>query len=559
MQHTCTQCHTGFEVTDDDLVFYDKVSPVFNGKKELISPPTLCPLCRMQRRSAWRNERSFHVRNCDLCKKRIVSLYGADSVFPVYCHSCWWSDQWDPKGTGQDYDLSRPFMDQFSEVNHRTPHLVVMNDNGVTSENCEYTQDFTMGKNCYMCAGGWYAQDCYYCGGNFLRVQSVIDSYFPIESELCYECLDVRHLYNCQYVQNAENCRDCMFGYDLRGCNDCFGCTGLRQKQYYWFNQPLTKEEYASRRSAFQSGSYAAIHDAKNTFAAILIAAPRRGMQLTNCEDCTGDYLFHCKDVHDSYMVFNAQHSRFCDKGEGQLWSYDILHTGNSQYCYENLTPDNSWMTHFSMWCWVCKETLYSDNCHNSEHLFGCTSMKQSKYCILNKQYSQKEYETLVPKIIERMRKDAEWGELAPMTRSPFGYNETMANDYFPLPEKEVLSRSWPWKNLVSDKKDGIHADGLPDSISDVSDDILHHPILCQRTGRAFRIVKQELDFYRTHQIPLPRLHPTERHADRFGQHNSPKIWRRSCAKCSEEIQTTYSPEQPEIVYCDHCYLETVY
>lgn len=559
MQQTCTQCSAGFEITDEDLLFYDKVSPVFSGKKELIPPPTLCPLCRQQRRSSWRNERSYHVRDCSKCNKRIVSLYDADAPFPVYCNACWWSDSWDAKDYGQAYDPSRSFLDQFFEVNNRTPHLVIMNDNGVTSENCEYTQDFTMGKNCYMCAGGWYAQDSYYCGGNFLRVKSVVDCYFPIESELCYECLDVRGLYNCRYVQNAENCRDCMFGYDLRGCADCFGCTGLRQKQFHWFNQPLSEEEYRERLAGFDSGSYTAVQDMKVRFTKARAPLPRRGMQLTNCEDCTGDHLFNCQDVQDSYMLFNAQHSRFCDKGEGQLWSYDILHTGNSQYCYENLTPDNSYMTHFSMWCWVCKYVLYSDNCHNSEHLFGCSSIRRAQYCILNRQYSKEEYEALVPQIIGQMRLSGEWGDLFPIARSPFGYDETMADGYFPLSEKQVRSRGWPWKTYPNDDKDGIAADRLPDRIDGVPDDILQHPILCARTGRAFRIIRQELEFYRAHRIPLPRLHPDERHRDRFNSHNPPYVWDRACMHCNKPIKTTFAPDRPEIVYCDECYLSTVY
>ncbi len=35
MQKNCKQCSEQFEITDEDLKFYDKVSPVFNGKKYL--------------------------------------------------------------------------------------------------------------------------------------------------------------------------------------------------------------------------------------------------------------------------------------------------------------------------------------------------------------------------------------------------------------------------------------------------------------------------------------------------------------------------------------------
>lgn len=31
-----------------------------------------------------------------------------------------------------------------------------------------------------------------------------------------------------------------------------------------------------------------------------------------------------------------------------------------------------------------------------------------------------------------------EWGEFFPHEHSPFGYNETVANEYFPMTESEV-------------------------------------------------------------------------------------------------------------------------
>lgn len=58
---------------------------------------------------------------------------------------------------------------------------------------------------------------------------------------------------------------------------------------------------------------------------------------------------------------------------------------------------------------WHCNDVHYSSICFNSDNLFGCTGMKQNKYCILNKQYTREEYEILVPKIIEKMIADGEW------------------------------------------------------------------------------------------------------------------------------------------------------
>jgi hypothetical protein len=559
VQQICKQCSAAFEITDADLAFYDTVSPVYNGQKYAIPPPTLCLICRMQRRSAWRNERSLHARTCDRCDKKIITLYHPSAPFPVYCHTCWWSDQWEPKDYGQDLDLNRPFLEQFFEVNHRTPHLAMMNDNGVNSENCEYTTDFSFGKNCYMTVGSWFVEDCYYCAAPCTRSKFLVDCYFMADSEFCYECLDSRRLYNCRYLRNCESCHDCVFGYDLKGCSDCVGCYGLRQKQFCWFNEQLTEEEYKKRLSAFDVGSCKVVEEMKIRFKQEILKLPRRGMQLVNCEDCDGDYLNGCHDTHDSYLIFDAQHCRYCDKGEGQVSSYDLLHTGTCEYCYEGLTPDNSYMTLFSMWTWYTRFCRYSDNCHHSEHLFGCSSMKQSKFCILNKQYTEEEYMALAPRIIERMQMDGEWGEMFPISASPFGYNETMAQDYIPLTEDETTAQEWKWIEPQSEDKDGTSAEELPDNIDDASDALLSTPVRCMRSGRVFRMIKQEIDFYRQHRIPLPRLHPTERHRDRFRSHNFPRLHNRHCMNCQKPMRTTYAPDRPEIIYCDECYLKTVY
>jgi len=46
MQKNCQQCGEKFEISEDDLQAYDRLSPVFDGKKFSISAPNLCPLCR---------------------------------------------------------------------------------------------------------------------------------------------------------------------------------------------------------------------------------------------------------------------------------------------------------------------------------------------------------------------------------------------------------------------------------------------------------------------------------------------------------------------------------
>ena len=107
----CKNCSTNFDITDKDLEFYDKVSPVFEWKKYQIPTPTLCCDCRWQRQLAWRNERKLYKRKCDLTGKQIISVYSPDKPYTVYDQKEWWSDKWDPTDYKKEFDFSVPFFE----------------------------------------------------------------------------------------------------------------------------------------------------------------------------------------------------------------------------------------------------------------------------------------------------------------------------------------------------------------------------------------------------------------------------------------------------------------
>jgi hypothetical protein len=43
------------------------------------------------------------------------------------------------------------------------------------------------------------------------------------------------------------------------------------------------------------------------------------------------------------------------------------------------------------------------------------------------------------------MKFTKEWGEFFPTELSTFGYNETVAHEYFPMTETEVRKKGWKW------------------------------------------------------------------------------------------------------------------
>src|SRR3989344_7546676 len=106
MQQTCTHCSASFGITDDDLVFYDAVSPVIAGVKYPLPPPSLCPDCRYQQRLTWRNERNLYRNTCAATGKALISIFSPDKTWPpIYDQKYWWSDNWDPKSYGREFDF----------------------------------------------------------------------------------------------------------------------------------------------------------------------------------------------------------------------------------------------------------------------------------------------------------------------------------------------------------------------------------------------------------------------------------------------------------------------
>lgn len=560
MQQSCKQCDTAFEISQDDLAFLDKLSPTFGEKKYLIPPPTLCPDCRQQRRLFWRNERTLYRRACDRCAKSIIAIYPTGSAFPVYCSDCWWSDDWDPRDFGRPFDFSRPFFEQFRELQQAVSRLAL---NAVNNENAEYVNLSGSNKNCYLLFAAEYNEDCHY-GYQVIKSQNCMDAVDCTESRFCYEVVDVDKCHAVSFAQNCTNCADSAFLFDCKGCTDCLLSTNLRNKRHVVRNRPCTKEEYAAaKRAVMDDIARGKLPDLLREFGEIKEQSIHRAREVVSSENATGDYLKDARNLRHCFDVSYGEDCALVYTGFQIKDLMDVCHTTDAELGYDSLSLGygsyNALFTHGS---WGSKNVFYCDIVQTCTDMFGCVCMKPGRHCILNKQYTQGEYEALVPKIIEQMQTTHEYGEFFPVFCAPFAYNETTAQQYFPLSKEEVLKRGWRWRDATDEtpKTDRIvPAAELPDAIDEVPDDILNWAIECEGIKRPFKIVKQELDFYRTMKLPIPHLHPDERHRRRMALRNPRKLWDRECMKCGKAMVTSYAPARSEIVYCEECYLKEVY
>lgn len=527
-----------------DQVFYQRIK---------VPAPAHCPPCRQQRRLAWRNERCFYYRQCDLCDKKILSLYHADSPWPVYCNECWWSDRWDAAAFGKTYDSNKSFLEQYIALREKVPRLAIYLKNAENSEYCNHSEKL---RNCYLCVDVADSEDVYY-SKYILVCKNIVDSYYLGKGQLLYESFYSAGAYNSNDIFLSDETADSAFLYDCVSCKNCFMCWNLRHKQYCIENIQYAKDKYEKFIAKTDLGSYKRYTDQKNKYLNLLLnKAVKKFCNILHCENCSGDCLYRCKNVHDSYNVVRSEDCRYCYDSVGLKDCYDVYEPAfNCELQYDSHACQRGHRIKFSHVSYDMHDALYCDSCHDSSDLFGCIGLRHKQYCILNKQYSQAEYRQLAGQIIQQMTDSSDYGEFFPVDLSPYCYNETVAQEYFPLTKDQAVANGYRWRDQ-NEKKYQPATIKLSDHINETPDTIVSEILACENCGKNYRIILQELKFYRQQNLPIPRYCPMCRHANRMKLLNPQKLFDSNCSKCGTAIKTPYPKNSPNIVYCEKCYLE---
>jgi hypothetical protein len=346
-------------------------------------------------------------------------------------------------------------------------------------------------------------------------------------------------------------------------------CIGLRGKNYYIRNKPYTQEAYFEELKKEGLEKKSVLSKCQSELLTMKLKHINRFAQMIKSPTCTGNRLINSKMSKDSFWANDLENCRYILFLDGAKNSYDCNNSGKPELCYESVTPDNSFHSLFSVFCWKCTFAFYSYNCHSSNNIFGSIALKHGEYSIFNKRYSKKEYVNLKEKIISHIKKTKEWGEFFPVFVCPYAYNESFNMDVSLLNKNEVLAQNFKWKE--SKEKDysiTLHQKEVPESIDTIGEEVLSEVIECTHGGRcdhncptAFKLIERELQFYKKMNIPIPSLCPNCRYYERLKQRIPIRLWHRKCMKegCSNEFETSYAPDRPEIVYCEKCYQKEVY
>ena len=379
-------------------------------------------------------------RKCDLCKEEEICKYEPKAPFVVYCHKCWWSDNWDSNNYTKDIDFSKPFLEQFQELLHQTP-LLGLSIDSMTGKLSPYVNHCDNAKNCYMIYYSSINEDSMY-GFYLVKNKEVLNCSMIFNSELCFDGKNNFKNYNAIGCMDTNESMDSAFLKDCVNCNRCFASVNLRNQSYVFFNEQLTKEEYLKKISEIDLGSFEEYENQKKKALEHFKKYPSRAVYENITKDCTGSYLFESKNCKESYEVGYSEDSKYLmlmkQAQVKDCWDYtDWGH--NAELIYDCIVVGENVSN--IKFCWYVYQNSsdmeYSALCVGCKDCFGCVGLKKKQYCILNKQYTKEEYFELKEKIIEHMNNMPyedkkgliyKYGEYFPMEFSSYPYNNSFAN-----------------------------------------------------------------------------------------------------------------------------------
>lgn len=545
-----------FYVRPEDIAFY----------KEMGVPlPTVSPLERARRRMAFAPGYKFFKVLSAMTGKSIISVYPATTQFKIYEHELWFSDGWDPFSFGRQYDTKRSFFDAFRELQRDVPRPNLIIDS--TSINSEYTNNAKNLKNCYTTFDGIGGENLYYTEYSPMSNDSV-DCWSLLGSEQCYKSWGEK-LYDCIYCQLCASVMESAFLFDCKNCEHCFMSSNLRNKKYYFYNTQLTKEEYGTRMKEIDLGDYAAYKDYLAHYEEMMKAAVHKNTLNERVINVVGDWTVNSRDCFEVKFLTGCERVAYAQCLFAYRDSYDVVFGTEGERSYECVgasVAGNTFGIKFSSGITDSQNLEYCDSCRDCHDCFGCIGLSHKAFCIFNVQYEEGDYWKKIDEIKTSMLAMGEYGEFFPPDLSPFPYNASLTTAYRGYDDLEEASRYGYRVEKIPEQGSGVPFPGaimsgaLPNHIRDTGDDIVEKTIYDETHGKSFRVTAYELEFYRRHNIPLPRIYPIGRMNQwRDDLDLRLRFFERTCDRCGKSMMSAYAPERPEkSIYCEECYDETI-
>jgi hypothetical protein len=547
-------CEREFDITKEDIEFL----------KLLRAPaPNYCPTCRRIRRFNNMGWSQLFKKKCNAPghTESMISIFSEACPFPVYDYKYFADDEFDPFSFGIKYEEMKSPMTTLLNFRKKFPVPSFLNRDP-SSINSEYSNGGRNLKNGYYVMACYHVEDAWY-SLMINKSRNVMDSYTIIDSEFVYGSVNSDHLYKSSFVYFSSNCTDSNFLFDCRNCMDCFGCVNLRNARYCVYNKQLTKEDYESFIDSITPFSRNILKECSEKFWQLVKSLPLNGPRIISSNDVVGAKIINSRKLFNVTDGVNSENIRHADGALSHKDSMDILYSGGHSsllYMCTNIGSQSS-RVKFSISSKFCVNCEFVFNSKNLNNCFMCFGLQNKSYCILNKQYEEKEYFKIIDEIKTTMLQIGEYSDGPGFEFSPQAYNFSIGQILYPLNEEQIKK----FGGYIAEEPETnvgdieiLKKDQIPQTINEVTDDILNKAISCEITNRPFKIIPSELSFLRRMGLPLPVTHPSVRMSSRWKISPVGKKYQTKCKKCDKDMETLFDPEENYIMYCEKCYQQEV-
>ena len=526
--------------------------------------PDVCPEERLRSRMAFHGERRYFWRRCDATGARIPSIYAAYAPFPVYSASVWNSDSWDPLSFGRSFDFQKAFFEQLAELWRVVPRPSA---SVADSRECRAAQNARRCERCVLVSSAIDTIDSCYCS-DITRCSGCCDCDFVTDCTRCFECLNC---HGCASVRWGEHCFDVQessFVANCRSCRHCLFCANLEHREYCLFNEQLTADEYQQKLREWDFGHRTVVEKAREQFGEFLKSCPVPHLIVEseaseNCEGLEGNFLVRVRAAMDAFYCSDGEGLLHCDRLAGarkclEGYGFGDRISDSAQFvsCGSNaVNLVNCLECHNDV-----EDLTYCSHCERSRHLFGCIGVRGREYCLFNRQYSAREYETLRKTIEEALRQRSVFGRFFPMGFSGVAYNVSTAGSLMPLNRAQAAVLQLAWDEEEDKIKttrlagiDGSQSEVLSDTPESIYGDdgeaIESKVFLCEMTGQPFQILKSEWAFYHEMLVCPPSRAYDQRRHERLQRFGPRRMITRQSSFSKNEMVTSFPADWRQPVY----------
>lgn len=594
----CKYCNVKFPITDLEINLLDK---------HWFKYPEHCSLCNFKLLNSLLNDKHLYHRKDTRNSNNIISIHSDGYLWDVYEVKDYKKLILDDIALDYWVDISDDIYWDFLKLYNifpRPSRLIYP-----SLENWEYSSHAWWAKNIYLSYAVFIdCEDIYYSFRVVWLCKNIFNSFTIWTSSNVLSSREILDSHNIFYSNNVLNSSNILFCESIENSKECiFSCNQINSK-YKIFNKQYSKDEYLK----IKADIYLRINK-KNEFNFLLEKYFEflennliiETSKLNKSEKVSWDTIYSSYNCINWFSVIWTRDSVnvsaiWTDANDSMKNIINSIEAWNN--CENSVSSWSFWWNLYNIFYSFSiiensKNIHYSIDIDSCEECIFCIWLKSKKYCILNKQYSKEDYFIKKQEIIQKLKSENKWWDPLPFVLTWFPYNDTLAYDYFSINKliksnleeiiinnkstwvvklfndnfladweldlgwKEKIQIKWRTKNKeinIPENSKTIKSEDLP-SILDTNDDILKKVIICEETKRPYRIIKQELDFLKSKNLPLPSIH-NELRIDKLV--TSRPFWQLfiwTCDKCNSKVLSVYKERPKFKLYCNLCYKNFMY